>query len=94
MQFYKDETIIENPDYPVFYGYKYLFEFKDGTSEIVISPFLKEGCTITDLKNDFYENECKLHGSAENIPWQLAHIRKCGFQRDTDKDQLPTKFYW
>ena len=94
MQFYKDETIIENPDYPVFYGYKYLFEFKDGTSEIVISPFLKEGCTITDLKNDFYENECKLHGSAENIPWQLAPIRKFGFQRDTDKDQLPTKFYW
>jgi len=94
MKFYNDETIIENQDYPVFYGYKYLFEFKDGTGEVVISPFLKEGCTITDLENDFYENECKLYGSAEKIPWKLAHIRKCGYQRDTDKDQLPTKFYW
>ena len=94
MQFYKDETIIENPDYPVFYGYKYLFEFKDCTSEIVISPFLKEGCTITDLKNDFYENEVKAHGSPEKIPWQIANIRKCSFQRDIDKDKLPIKFYW
>ena len=94
MKFYNDETIIENTDYPVFYGYKYLFEFKDGTGEIVISPFLKEGCTITDLKNDFYDNEVKAHGSPDQIPWQLANIRKCGFQRDVDKDQLPTKFYW
>ena len=52
MKFYNDETIIENPDYPVFYGYKYLFEFKDGTSEIVISPFLKDGCT----KHGFHDN--------------------------------------
>jgi len=93
MKFYNDETIIEHL-YPVFYGYKYLFEFKDGSVDIVVSPFLEPGCTIGDLKNNFYDNECKHYGSAEKIPWKIVNVRKCSYHRDTEKEPLPVKFYW